>query len=89
MKKKEITIEDLAMMVQRGFTETKLDIETLSKSVDERFDLVDERFNLVNERFDKIDKKLDKIEKVVVLDHDHRIEKLEDDMKEVKSVLAI
>jgi len=77
MKKKEITIEDLVMMVKRGFNETAkkadldnpiIEVENLSKSVN---------------------KKLDKIEKIVVLDHDHRIKKLEDDMKEVKSVLAI
>jgi len=43
MKKKEITIEDLAMIVQRGFNETakKVDLDNLSKPVDKRFDKIE------------------------------------------------
>ncbi|MDD4531555.1 MAG: hypothetical protein PHH21_02495 [Candidatus Pacebacteria bacterium] len=75
MKKKEITIDDLAMMVQKGFIETKTDMASFSKSVDKRFDAVDRR--------------LDKIEKLIIADHRQRIGKLEEEMKELKNLLAI
>jgi archaellum component FlaC len=71
MKKKNITIDDLAIMVGKGF-----------ESVDKRFDLVDKRFDLV-------DKRLDKIEKLIIADHRQRIEKLEEEMKELKNLLAV
>lgn len=48
MKKKEITIEDLAIMTQKGFIETRRDIEILSKSFDKRFDAIDRRFDRIN-----------------------------------------
>ena len=75
MKKKEITIDDLATMVQKGFIETKTDMTSFSKSVDKRFDAVDRR--------------LDKIEKLIIADHRQRIERLEEEMKELKNLLAI
>ncbi|MFA5086423.1 MAG: hypothetical protein WC468_02445 [Candidatus Paceibacterota bacterium] len=78
MKKKEITIDDLAMMVGKGF-----------QSVDKRFDEVDKRFEEVGKRFDKVDKRFDKIEKLILAEHMQRIEKLEEEMKELKNLLAI
>ena len=77
MKKKNITIDDLAIMVQKGFEETakKVDLDNFSKSVDKRFDIVDKR--------------LDRIEKLIIADHRERIEKLEEEMKELKSLLSI
>jgi predicted transposase YbfD/YdcC len=44
MKKKNITIDDLAMMVQKGFEETAKKKE------------MDKGFDEVHERFDKIEK---------------------------------
>jgi len=44
MKKKSITIDDLAVMVQKGFAETATKNE------------MNKRFDLVDERFDKIEK---------------------------------
>lgn len=43
MKKKNITIDDLAIMVQKGFEETakKVDVDNLSKSVDKRFERIE------------------------------------------------
>jgi hypothetical protein len=50
MVKKSITIDDLAVMVQKGFadTATKSDIKVLT------------------ERFDKVDKRFDKIESLIL-----------------------
>ena len=45
MAKKNVTIDELAAMVQKGFS-----------GVDKRFDEVDKRFDLVDGRFDKIEK---------------------------------
>lgn len=75
MKKKNITMDDLAITAQKGFSETRSGIESLSKSVDKRFDFVDKR--------------LDKIEKLIIADHRQRIEKLEEEMKELKNLLAV
>ena len=44
MNKKNITIDELALMVQRGFGE-----------VDKSFEHVDKRFDQVDKRFDKIE----------------------------------
>ncbi len=54
MPKKKITIEDLAVMVNRGFEETakKADMEV--------------RFNAIDTRFDKVDERLDRIENIVL-----------------------
>jgi archaellum component FlaC len=83
MKKKEVTIDDLAMMVQRGFMETakKIDLDSLSKSVDKRF-------NDVDKRFDRMDKRFDKIEKLILSEHKERIEKLEMQVKELRDLIA-
>ncbi len=72
--KKEITLDDLALMIAKGFD-----------SVDKRFERVDKRFERVDEHFEKIEKRLDKIEadlnkKVDKIDYNtltYRVEKLE------------
>ncbi len=46
-KKKEVTNEALARMVQRGF-----------ESVDSRFEKVDKRFNSIDKRFEKINQEI-------------------------------
>jgi hypothetical protein len=50
MKKKNISIDQLAQMVQRGFDETA------------KKDEMDRRFEHVDKRFDAVDKRLDKLE---------------------------
>jgi hypothetical protein len=70
MKKKNITIDDLAVMVQKGFEETSKKEE-------------------VNRRFDDVGKRFDKIEKLILTDHLERIEKLEEQVKELRGLLAI
>lgn len=74
LKKKNFTINDLALMVGRGFNAT-----------DKRFDGVDKKLDGIDKRFDGVDKKLFEInqrlsviEKVILEDHRNRIEILED-----------
>lgn len=77
MKKKRITIEDLARMVQKGFLETA------------KKDEVNVQFDEVNVRFDKIEDRLERIEKLILADHKRRIEKLEFEVKELKELLSV
>lgn len=70
MKKKNITIDDLAIMVQKGFQETAKKTE-------------------VNGRFDVVEKRLDRIEKLILVNHKDRIEKLEEQVKELKELFAM
>ena len=77
MKNKKITIEDLARMVQKGFSETtkKIELEGVAEEMRDGFKAVNERF--------------DKIEKLILADHKRRIERLEDEMKDLKNLLAV
>jgi hypothetical protein len=77
MVKKNITIDDLAVMVQKGFNET-------AKKAD-----MDLQFKQVDERFDAIDKKFDKIENLVLASHQKRIEKLEAEIKDLRELFAM
>jgi hypothetical protein len=77
MKTRKITIEDLARMVQKGFSETakKIELEGLREEMKKGFKVVDERF--------------DKIEKLILADHKRRLEKLEEEMRDLKNLLAV
>jgi len=49
-KKKSVTIDDLAVMVAKGF-----------KGVDEKFERVDERFVGIDKRFDRLEKEVKEV----------------------------
>ncbi|MBU2545337.1 hypothetical protein KKC65_02705 [Patescibacteria group bacterium] len=72
-----VTIGDLARMVQKGFEETAKKEE------------VNMRFNQADHRFNRIDDRLETIEKLLIKGHRIRIEKIEEDIKELKSLLVI
>ena len=69
-KNKEITMDQLAIMVAKGF-----------ERVDKRFDEVDKRFDKVEKRMDDIDYRLSKIEG----NHERRIDILEDKIAVIKT----
>lgn len=77
IKKKETTIEDLAVMMSKGFHDvnTKIDedINNLATMVAKGFESVDKRFESVDKRFEDVDKRFDKIEK--------RLENVGEDLK--------
>ena len=66
-EEKEITIEDLAAMVKRGFDKAaqKTDIENLEKRMDEKFEKVDERLDNLEHKVGQIDRRLFSIEEDV------------------------
>lgn len=71
-KSKKMEIEDLAIMVQGGFSE----IGEQFKAIDKRFDEVDKRFEKIDERFEAMDKRFDRLENILFMSHERRIEKL-------------
>jgi prefoldin subunit 5 len=101
MAKKNITIDELAIMVQKGFDETHREMRDGFKTVDKRFEQVDKRFEQVDKRFEQVDKRLDGmvtkaemnrrfdgLEDRVLASHQKRIEKLEAEVKELREMFA-
>jgi hypothetical protein len=83
--KKNVTIDDLAVMVSKGFS----GVDKRFESMDKRFDLVDKRFESMDKRFESMDKRFDKIENLILENHKRRIEKLEAETKDLKELFAI
>lgn len=77
---KEVTTEDLAIMVQNGFekTATKDDIVE-----------VNARFDGIDTHLDHIDTRLDHIENLLIRDHTNRIERLEDVSRQLQVKLGV
>ena len=63
--------------------------EDLARMIGGGFEGVDKRFNAVDKRFDRIEDRLESIENLILADHKRRIEKLEDEMKELRGLLAV
>ena len=67
--------------------------EELARIIGEGFHGVDEKFTSLsgemNQRFDKVDERLEHIEKFLLEEHRRRIEKLEDQVKELRDALAM
>ncbi len=83
--KKEMTIEDLAMITQQGFSglESRMmgRLDDFRKEVNTRFEEVNTRFEEVNDRFDRV-------EHILYRGHDNRIEKLEDKIAQIQVILG-
>lgn len=87
MVKKNITIDDLAGMVKRGFDETakKRDLDLLKIDVDgikKRVESIDERVKNINER-------VENIEKLLLKQHTFQIQALEKRMKRMEDLFAM
>ena len=62
MDKKEITTEDLAGMINKGFTAMGGQISDLRQDMDSRFERVETRLDGVETRLDHVDARLGRIE---------------------------
>jgi hypothetical protein len=82
MAKKDITIEDLAIMVQKGFSEM-----ATKKEMNVRFDSVDKRFDIMVTKAE-MNRRFDGLEDRVLASHQKRIEKLEAEVKELRELFA-
>ena len=74
MAKKNVTIDDLAVMVQKGFNDIGTKMALKSE---------------VNTRFVSMDKRFDKIESLILENHRKRIEKIEAEIKELRELFAM
>jgi soluble cytochrome b562 len=72
------TVDNLALSTKRQF-----DI------IDERFDKVEEKLETMDNKIETLDKKIDRIENIVTVKQDRRLERLEDGMRQTKTVLKI
>lgn len=81
MKKEKMNIDKLAIMIKNGFDNVDEKMATKQE--------MQEGFDVVNKRFDGIDARLNKIENLLIRAHENRIERLEDNMRLVKTKLAI
>ncbi len=73
-KKKNITLDDLALMMGKGFNAVDKKFDGVYKrfdEMDEKFDEVDEKFDGVYKRFDEMDEKIDNVR--TELKHDFNI----------------
>jgi hypothetical protein len=77
---KEISMDELAIMVQTGFSETKNNLDDFRNEVNERFETVDSQFEEVSRRFDIVENKL-------ITRHDREIEQLRDKMLRIETAL--
>ena len=80
--KKNITIDDLARMVKEGFDDTGERIGGVEERIGGVEKMVKDGFAKMNERFNKI-------EKILIADHQQRIERLEEEIKYLKELFAV
>jgi tellurite resistance protein len=80
MKKKtikqsgEVSMDELAIMVQTGFNEAKTDLNEFRTEVNERFEAVGRRFDIVENK--------------LIARHDKEIEQLRDKMLRIETILV-
>lgn len=99
MLKKQTTIDELTVIVKKGFqgvdhkfqdVESKMVTKDMLKdSMDDFAVMVEKGFQGVDTRLDGIEKRLDRIEKIFLVDHKHRIERLEFEVKNLKDLFAL
>lgn len=76
MPKKTITLEDLAVMVSRGFESVHEQSADFRTSVTERFDRVEHRLDGLEQRLGGVERRLDAFADEIGT-HRHRIKQLE------------
>lgn len=83
VKKKvaKVTIEGLARMVASGFNSVENKMATKAD--------MDRQFKNLNDRLDSLEKDVEHVKNIVVMNHKHRMEKLESEMRELKSLIGM
>ena len=83
MKSKNITLDDLAVMVQQGFAESK-------EAMDKRFAEVDEEFAKVHEQFTQVHQELRSIRKELEgVVYRPEFEALQDQVRDMQRALSL
>ena len=88
MPKKETTIDDLAVMVQKGFIGVDKKFTDIEKNMARKDDM-EAGFKAVDKKFEEVNQRLIKIERKIDSNHEQRIERLEDDVKWLKGQLTL
>ena len=90
MAKKNITIDDLAVMVQKGFNDITEKMPTKSE-MNKHFEQVDKRLDNIEGNMAtkaEMNRRFDGLEDRVLASHQKRIEKLEAEVKELRGMFA-
>ena len=89
MAKKNITIDELAVMVQKGFakTTTKDELNQLRSDMNKHFEQVNKRLEVMVTKAE-MNRRFDGLEDRVLASHQKRIEKLEAEVKELREMFA-
>lgn len=93
MAKKNVTVDDLAVMVQKGFNDittkmaTKTELSALHNEMNKRFEQVDKRLDGMVTKAE-MNRRFDGLEDRVLASHQKRIEKLEAEVKELREMFA-
>ena len=88
MAKKNITINELAVMVQKGFNGVDTRFDKMSKEMNSRFEQVDKRLDGMVTKAE-MNRRFDGLEDRVLASHQKRIEKLEAEVKELRQMFAV
>ena len=96
MKKKGLTIDDLAGMVKRGFDRVDDRFDQMAKEFNARFDRVDERLGKLEDEVEnfkiemaEVKGRLETLEHLVRKQYVQRITKLEREVEKLKHALAL
>jgi len=90
MKVKKITIDDLAVMVQKGFTGTDEKMEKGFKDVDARFEKVDAQFKGVNIRLENLESGIEEVKlKLDNVAYRFELNAIDNRLKKVETKLGI
>ena len=83
---KEVTNEDLARVVQKGFEGVDKQIENLATMTAKGFEETASKVDLQKVET-RLDRRLDRIENLLIRDHNNRIERLEDKVRVLETAL--
>lgn len=82
MTDKKIALDDLVIIVNKGFKEAKTNLDDLAGMVQRGFLDVDKRFDLLEA---EMNNRFERLEQIIFNEYKSRIEKLEDQIKELQS----
>lgn len=85
LKKKTITLDELAGMVQHGFEGVDKKIHDLRAEMNQRFDEINERFNDIEARLDRLEKVLFEEQHERMIRLEDRVQKMESDFRALLS----
>jgi len=87
MANKNITIDELAVMVQKGFNGVDARFDKMGKEMNSRFEQVDKRLDGMVTKAE-MNRRFDGLEDRVLASHQKRIEKLEAEVKDLRELFA-